>query len=60
MADYLLELLTEEIPARMQGRAAEDLHRLAAERLKGAGLTFSSLKSFVTPLRLTLAVSGLP
>ncbi len=60
MADYLLELLTEEIPARMQGRAAEDLHRLAAERLKGAGLTFSSLKSFVTPRRLTLAVSGLP
>jgi glycyl-tRNA synthetase beta chain len=60
MADYLLELLTEEIPARMQGRAAEDLQRLAAEQLKGAGLAFSSLKTFVTPRRLTLAVTGLP
>ena len=60
MADYLLELLTEEIPARMQARAAEDLQRLADEQLNGAGLAFSSLKTFVTPRRLTLAVSGLP
>ncbi|HLJ19390.1 MAG TPA: glycine--tRNA ligase subunit beta [Stellaceae bacterium] len=60
MADYLLELLTEEIPARMQGRAAEDLQRLMSEQLKGAGLAFSSMKTFVTPRRLVLAVSGLP
>jgi glycyl-tRNA synthetase beta chain len=60
MADYLLELLTEEIPARMQARAAEDLKRLAGEKLEGAGLAFASLKTFVTPRRLTLAVSGLP
>ncbi|HKX10863.1 MAG TPA: glycine--tRNA ligase subunit beta [Stellaceae bacterium] len=60
MPDYLLELLTEEIPARMQARAAEDLQRLAGEQLKGAGLAFASLKTFVTPRRLTLAVSGLP
>jgi len=60
MADYLLELLTEEIPARMQARAAEDLRRLAGEQLKGAGLAFTSLKTFVTPRRLTLALSGLP
>jgi glycyl-tRNA synthetase beta chain len=60
MVDYLLELLTEEIPARMQARAAEDLQRLATEQLKGAGLASSSIKTFVTPRRLTLAVSGLP
>ncbi|HXP74419.1 MAG TPA: glycine--tRNA ligase subunit beta [Stellaceae bacterium] len=60
MADYLLELLTEEIPARMQGQAAEDLKRLAGEKLKSSGLACSTLKTFVTPRRLTLAVSGLP
>ncbi|HEX9489632.1 MAG TPA: glycine--tRNA ligase subunit beta [Stellaceae bacterium] len=60
MAELLLELLTEEIPARMQARAAEDLHRLAGERLAAAGLTFSEAHSFVTPRRLTLLVEGLP
>ncbi|MGH7126153.1 MAG: glycine--tRNA ligase subunit beta, partial [Stellaceae bacterium] len=60
MVDYLLELLTEEIPARMQARAAEDLQRLAGEQLKSAGLAFASIKTFVTPRRLTLAVSSLP
>ena len=60
MVDYLLELLTEEIPARMQARAAEDLQRLVGEQLKGTGLTASSIKTFVTPRRLTLAISGLP
>ena len=60
MADFLLELLTEEIPARMQARAADELKRLAGERLEAAGLVFSSLETFVTPRRLTLVVSGLP
>jgi len=60
MAELLLELLTEEIPARMQPRAAEDLHRLAGEKLAAAGLTFSAAHSFVTPRRLTLLVEGLP
>jgi glycyl-tRNA synthetase beta chain len=60
MAELLLELLTEEIPARMQTRAAEDLHRLAGEKLAAAGLTFSTAQSFVTPRRLTLLVEGLP
>jgi len=60
MADYLLVLLTEEIPARMQARAAEDLRRLAGEQLKAAGLAFSALETYVTPRRLTLAVAGLP
>ena len=42
MAELLLELLSEEIPARMQTRAAEDLKRLVCEGLKGAGLEFGS------------------
>jgi glycyl-tRNA synthetase beta chain len=60
MAELLLELLSEEIPARMQARAAEDLKRLATERLTAAGLTFARAKAFVTPRRLALVVDGLP
>ena len=60
MAELLLELLTEEIPARMQPRAAEDLRRLAGEKLGAAGLAVAEAQSFVTPRRLTLLVDGLP
>ena len=60
MPDLLLELFTEEIPARMQKTAAADLRRLMEEKLAAAGLAFASAQSFVTPRRLTLAVSGLP
>ena len=60
MAELLLELLSEEIPARMQARAAEDLKRLATERLTAAGLTFAKAESYVTPRRLALVVDGLP
>lgn len=60
MAEFLLELFSEEIPARMQARAAEDLQRLVTEKLKAAGLTFTSAKSFVTPRRLALVIDGLP
>jgi glycyl-tRNA synthetase beta chain len=60
MAELLLELFSEEIPARMQARAAEDLKRLATERLAAAGLAFHHAAAFVTPRRLTLAVTGLP
>ena len=60
MAELLLELLSEEIPARMQARAADDLKRLATERLTAAGLTFTKAESFVTPRRLALVVDGLP
>jgi glycyl-tRNA synthetase beta chain len=60
MAELLLELFSEEIPARMQARAAEDLQRLVTDKLKVAGLTFTSAKSFVTPRRLALVVDGLP
>src|SRR3954451_19319839 len=60
MPDLLLELLSEEIPARMQARAAEDLRRLVTNRLVDAGLVYEGAKAFVTPRRLALAVEGVP
>src|SRR5438132_396487 len=60
MAELLLELLSEEIPARMQTRAAEDLKRLVCDGLKAAGLSFTDSRAFATPRRLTLVVDGLP
>ncbi len=60
MAEFLLELLSEEIPARMQARAAEDLHRLVSGALGKARLEFSQVRSFATPRRLALLVAGLP
>ena len=60
MPQLLLELFSEEIPARMQQGAARDLERMAAERLKAAGLTYEALTTFAGPRRLTLVVEGLP
>ncbi|MDA1097481.1 MAG: glycine--tRNA ligase subunit beta [Proteobacteria bacterium] len=60
MAELLLELFGEEIPARMQGRAADDLKRLTRAGLQEAGLPFERAKAFVTPRRLILHVTGLP
>jgi len=60
MAELLLELLSEEIPARMQARAADDLKRLVGDGLKAAGLEFKDASAFATPRRLTLVVDGLP
>ena len=60
MAELLLELFSEEIPARMQGRAREDLARLLGGALKEAGLEFKEIKTFATPRRLTALVEGLP
>jgi glycyl-tRNA synthetase beta chain len=60
VAQLLFELLTEEIPARMQLQAAEALRRLAQEKLDAAGLPTTTLQSFVTPRRLTLVAEGLP
>ena len=60
MAELLLELLSEEIPARMQTRAAEDLKRLVCDGLKGAGIGFEEARAFATPRRLTLVVEGIP
>ncbi len=60
MPDLLLEFLSEEIPARMQARAAEDLKTIVTDRLVAAGLVYEGAKAFVTPRRLTLSVHGVP
>jgi glycyl-tRNA synthetase beta chain len=60
MPELLLELFSEEIPARMQARAAEDLRKAVTDRLVNAGLVYEGAKAFVTPRRLTLSVHGVP
>ena len=60
MPNLLFEILSEEIPARMQGQAAADLKRLVTDGLREAGLDFETAHSYVTPRRLTLVVDGLP
>ncbi|BBE32783.1 glycine--tRNA ligase subunit beta [Sphingosinicella microcystinivorans] len=60
MADFLLELFSEEIPARMQRQAAADLARLLAAEIAGAGLKAEGIETFVTPRRLALIARGLP
>ena len=59
MPDLLIELFSEEIPARMQGRAAEDLKKLMTDGLVEAGLTYASAAAFSTPRRLALTIEGL-
>ncbi len=59
-SELLLELFSEEIPARMQLRAAEDLKRLVVEGLASRGLMVGKAMAFVTPRRLALAVEGVP
>jgi len=58
MPDLLIELFSEEIPARMQRRAAQDLQKLVTNGLVEAGLTYASAAAFSTPRRLTLTVEG--
>jgi glycyl-tRNA synthetase beta chain len=60
MAELLLELFSEEIPARVQVKAAENLARLLGDGLKQAGLNFDTVRNFATPRRLTVVVNGLP
>src|ERR1700680_3175980 len=60
MPDLLLELFSEEIPARMQAKAADDLKKLVTDRLVAAGLAYEGAKAFATPRRLALAVQGVP
>jgi glycyl-tRNA synthetase beta chain len=60
MPQLLLELFSEEIPARMQAGAARDLERMAREHLAAAGFLPEALKTFAGPRRLTLVVEGLP
>ena len=59
MPDLLLELFSEEIPARMQAGAARDLERLVVGALTDRGFLFEGIKAFAGPRRLTLAISGL-
>ena len=60
MAEWLLEIFSEEIPSRMQKAAQEQLKSLAEQALKQDGLSFETIETFVTPRRLTLVVQGLP
>jgi glycyl-tRNA synthetase beta chain len=59
MPDLLLELFSEEIPARMQRQAGDDLRRLVTDGLVERGLAYAHAAAFATPRRLTLAVEGL-
>jgi glycyl-tRNA synthetase beta chain len=60
MPDLLLELFSEEIPARMQAKAADDLRRMVTDRLVAEGLVYEGAKAFATPRRLALTVHGIP
>src|ERR1700739_2653282 len=60
MPDLLLELFSEEIPARMQAKAADDLRGMVTDRLVAEGLVYEGAKAFATPRRLTLTVHGIP
>jgi glycyl-tRNA synthetase beta chain len=60
MPELLLELFSEEIPARMQAKAADDLRRMVTDRLVAEGLVYEGAKAFATPRRLTLTVHGIP
>ncbi|MGL4974281.1 MAG: glycine--tRNA ligase subunit beta, partial [Bosea sp. (in: a-proteobacteria)] len=60
MPDLLLELFSEEIPARMQRKAADDLRKLVTDALVARGLVYEGAKAFATPRRLALHVAGLP
>ena len=58
MPDLLIELFSEEIPARMQGKAADDLKKLITDGMVEAGLTYASAAAFSTPRRLALTIEG--
>jgi len=60
MPELLLELFSEEIPARMQAKAAEDLRRMVTDKLVAEGLVYEGAKAFATPRRLALTVHGIP
>src|SRR6202011_1625339 len=60
MPDLLLELFSEEIPARMQAKAADDLRRMVTDKLVAEGLVYEGAKAFATPRRPALTVHGMP
>merc|ERR1711916_396964 len=59
MPDLLIELFSEEIPARMQAKAAENLRKLVTDGMVDSGLTYAGARAFSTPRRLALVVEGL-
>ncbi|WP_333822082.1 glycine--tRNA ligase subunit beta [Pinisolibacter sp.] len=60
MPELLLELFSEEIPARMQRKASEDLKKMITDGLVAAGITYEAAKAYATPRRLALHVVGVP
>ena len=60
MGDLLLELLSEEIPARMQRRAIEEFAALVRDKLAAAEIPAQTLRGYVTPRRLALIADGIP
>src|ERR1700744_2763267 len=60
MPDLLFEIFSEEIPARMQAKAADDLRRMVTDKLVAEGLVYEGAKAFATPRRLALTVHGIP
>ncbi|MBN8980380.1 MAG: glycine--tRNA ligase subunit beta [Rhizobiales bacterium] len=60
MPELLLELFSEEIPARMQAKAGDDLKKMVTDKLVAEGLVYEGAKAFVTPRRLALTVHGIP
>src|ERR1700687_169855 len=60
MPELLLELFSEEIPARLQARAADDLRRLMVEGLKARGLETGEARAYATPRRLALVIADVP
>src|ERR1700682_2037018 len=60
MPDLLFELFSEEIPARMQAKAADDLRRMVTDRLVAEGLVYGGPEAFAPPGPLTLTVHGIP
>ncbi|MBS0530222.1 MAG: glycine--tRNA ligase subunit beta, partial [Proteobacteria bacterium] len=60
MPDLLFELFSEEIPARMQAKAADDLRKMVTDKLVAEGLVYEGAKAFATPRRLALTVHGIP
>src|SRR6201993_741909 len=60
MPDLLLELFSEEIPARMQAKAADDLRRMVTDKLVAEGLVYEGARAFATPRRLALTGHGIP
>jgi len=60
MAELIIEILSEEIPARMQTRAGEDFSRILSEKLSEAALAAHSIRFFTTPRRISVVMDGIP